>query len=90
MDWFPRQDIIECTCRPAFGLTFGNTFYVAPNTIDFSTVFLRFDITNQGPVIGTIITILVIYVLLLIWARHQDKRDIARVKLFSLIYFCKC
>ncbi|XP_071132908.1 polycystin family receptor for egg jelly-like [Mytilus edulis] len=85
MDWFPRQDIIECTCRPAFGLTFGNTFYVAPNTIDFSTVFLRFDITNQGPVIGTIITILVIYVLLLIWARHQDKRDIARWGVTPLI-----
>ncbi|CAG2248795.1 PKD1L2 [Mytilus edulis] len=85
MDWFPRQDIIECTCRPAFGLTFGNTFYVAPNTIDFSTVFLRFDITNQGPVIGTIITILVIYVLLLIWARHQDKRDISRFGVTPLV-----
>ncbi|VDI23342.1 Hypothetical predicted protein [Mytilus galloprovincialis] len=85
MDWFPRQDIIECTCRPAFGLTFGNTFYVAPNTIDFSTVFLRFDITNQGPVIGTIITILVIYVLLLIWARHQDKRDIFRFGVTPLV-----
>ncbi|XP_052067992.1 polycystin family receptor for egg jelly-like isoform X12 [Mytilus californianus] len=85
MDWFPRQHIIECTCRPAFGLTFGNTFYVAPNRIDFSTVFLRFDITNQGPVIGTLITILVIYVLLLIWARHQDKRDIARWGVTPLI-----
>ncbi|XP_076075847.1 polycystin-1-like protein 2 [Mytilus galloprovincialis] len=85
MDWFPRQDIIECTCRPAFGLTFGNTFYVAPNTIDFSTVFLRFDITNQGPVIGTLITILVIYVLLLIWARHQDKRDISRLGVTPLV-----
>ncbi|XP_063446781.1 uncharacterized protein LOC134726311 [Mytilus trossulus] len=83
MDWFPSQHILECTCRPAFGLTFGNTFYVAPNRIDFSTVFLRFDITNQGPVIGTLITILVIYVLLLIWARQQDKRDIAKVKLFT-------
>ncbi|CAC5377684.1 PKD1L2 [Mytilus coruscus] len=85
MDWFPRQHIIECTCRPAFGLTFGNTFYVAPTRIDFSTVFLRFDITNQGPVIGTLITILVIYVLLLIWARHQDKTDIARWGVTPLI-----
>ncbi|XP_063446779.1 polycystin family receptor for egg jelly-like [Mytilus trossulus] len=85
MNWFPRQDIIECKCCPAFGLTFGNTFYVAPNTIDFSTVFLRFDITNQGPVIGTLITILVIYVLLLIWARHQDKRDIVKWGVTPLI-----
>ncbi|XP_063446785.1 polycystin-1-like protein 2 [Mytilus trossulus] len=85
MNWFPRQDIIECTCRPAFGLTFGNTFYVAPNRIDFSTVFLRFDITNQGPVIGTLITILLIYVLLLIWARHQDKRDIVKWGVTPLI-----
>jgi hypothetical protein len=46
-------------------LTFGNTFYVAPNTIDFSTVFLKFDLKSQAAVLGTLIGILVIYLLLL-------------------------
>ncbi|XP_076073747.1 uncharacterized protein LOC143045258 [Mytilus galloprovincialis] len=85
MDWFPSQDTIECTCRPAFGLTFGNTFYVAPNTIDFSTVFLRFDLANQAAVLGTLIGVIAIYLLLLIWARHQDKRDIVRWGVTPLI-----
>jgi len=80
MDWFPSKEIIECICQPSFGLTFGNTFYVAPNTIDFSTVFLKFDLKSQAAVLGTLIGILVIYLLLLIWARHQDKKDIVRVR----------
>ncbi|KAJ8317990.1 hypothetical protein KUTeg_003081 [Tegillarca granosa] len=75
MDWFPTESYIECDCSPSKEMTFANTFYVAPNTIDFSTVFLKFSPLNQAAVLATLCLILVIYILLMIWARHQDKKD---------------
>ena len=74
--------ILECTCRPTFSGAFGNTFYVPPNSIEFSSVFLRFDIQNQSVVLGTVIATHVVFVFLLIWARWQDNKDFFKVNIF--------
>lgn len=49
MDWYPNKGEVSCECSGENGLTFANSFYVAPNTIDFSTVFLKFSPKDQAP-----------------------------------------
>ncbi|KAJ8317993.1 hypothetical protein KUTeg_003084 [Tegillarca granosa] len=67
-----------CLCSVAgLSTTFATTFYVPPNTIDFSKVFSKFDASNAS-VYGTVIALIVLYIVCLIWARRQDKKDIIR------------
>lgn len=46
-----------------------------PAPIDFSTVFGKFDPNNAG-VYSVIIALIVLYIVLGIWARHYDKKDV--------------
>ena len=59
-------------------MSFASSFFVAPNTIDFSTVFSKFDITNAS-VYGTLIALLLLWILALVWARRKDNQDRLRV-----------
>jgi hypothetical protein len=86
MDWNPQKADVSCDCSGQNGQTFANSFYVAPNTIDFSTVFLKFSPAEQAAVLATFIIILVLYVALMIWGRHQDKKDIVKVVMFSKFF----
>lgn len=86
MDWYPNKGEVSCECSGENGLTFANSFYVAPNTIDFSTVFLKFSPKDQAAVLAIFILVIVLYVILMIWGRHQDKKDIVKVcMIFSYI-----
>uniref|UniRef100_A0A8C4QFH4 PLAT domain-containing protein n=2 Tax=Eptatretus burgeri TaxID=7764 RepID=A0A8C4QFH4_EPTBU len=48
-------------------------FFIPPNSIDFSTVFEKFDLKNNGAVFGTIIGILLLIFLVGLWARKADQ-----------------
>ena len=53
---------------------------VPPNTIDFSNVWAKFkNLSENAAVFSTVVSLLGIYIILLIWARHMDKRDIVKV-----------
>jgi len=54
------------------------TFYVPPITIDFYTVFAKFEVNNVA-VYGTIIALLSLYILLAIGLFRKDKQDKVRV-----------
>ena len=55
---------------------------VPPNTIDFSNVWAKFkNLSENAAVFSTVVSLLGIYIILLIWARHMDKRDIVKVKI---------
>ncbi|XP_046352109.2 polycystic kidney disease protein 1-like 2 [Haliotis rufescens] len=73
-----------CTCAHAPGRAFATTFYVPPNTIDFSLVFTKFDASNAA-VYGLIIGIISVYILGLIWARRQDRKDVERWRVGYLV-----
>lgn len=60
-------------------MTFANSFYVQPNIIDFSTVFLKFSPLNQASVIATLALVFITYSFVIIWARRQDKKDLLKV-----------
>jgi len=58
---------------------------VPPNTIDFNTVFTAEKFLESMPVFCTVAGMIGIYILLIIWARHMDKKDIARVRIIIII-----
>ncbi|XP_045214928.2 uncharacterized protein LOC123565009 [Mercenaria mercenaria] len=76
--WKPDTGELDCECKPKKALTFANSFYVAPNKIDFSSVFLKFSPLNQAAVMATLILILLIYIIIVIWTRRQDRKDLLR------------
>ncbi|CAM9598140.1 unnamed protein product [Lampetra planeri] len=48
---------------------------LAPNTIDFSTVFTKFDLVSNGAVFAAVIVIILLYLIMLLWARKADIKD---------------
>ncbi|XP_061167307.1 polycystin-1-like protein 2 isoform X1 [Saccostrea echinata] len=83
----PMSTINETICRcpnPSTGSIFASTFYVPPNMIDFNTVWGKFDPSNAA-VYGTVIALLVIYVISAIFLRREDKKDIERWAIHFLV-----
>jgi hypothetical protein len=77
--WKPKTGELDCDCKPKKKMTFANSFYVAPNKIDFSSVFLKFSPLNQAAVMAVLILIFIIYILIIIWTRRQDRKDLLKV-----------
>lgn len=70
--------------------TFAGSFFVAPNPIDFSVVFGG-DLSENYLVFTVILIIFGIYLFLLVWARREDRKDVARVTThFSFILHEVC
>lgn len=64
------------TCRCKHLTSFGGGLLVKPNPIDFDTVWVAFaDIHNNMAVLATMISIFLIYILVIVWARRADTRD---------------
>ena len=51
---------------------------VPPNTIDFGSVFTKFNLNDNAGVFSTVITILGLYVFVALYARYKDKKDIIK------------
>lgn len=60
-------------------MVFANSFYVAPNSIDFASVFLKFSPLSQAAVLGTISGIAVIYVIAVLFLIRLDRNDKLKV-----------
>jgi len=59
--------------------SFGSGFVVQPNAIDFAFVFANADFLSNPTLYVTEMVIAVLYVVLFIWARRQDKKDLLKV-----------
>ncbi|KAL5018661.1 hypothetical protein ScPMuIL_004383 [Solemya velum] len=83
----PESDLVEtvCICDNPPGITFATTFYVPPNTIDFSTVFTKFDIIENGAVFGIVVALILLYIILLFWARRKDIQDVRKWSINFLV-----
>ena len=71
--------MIKCTCQDTYELTSALAFHVLPNTIDFSTVFSKFDVSGQAAVLGTILAMLTLFSLLSVWAHYWDRKGLVQV-----------
>ncbi|XP_076075490.1 polycystin-1-like protein 2 isoform X1 [Mytilus galloprovincialis] len=68
-----NETVCECSNPP--GNSFSTTFYVPPNTIDFGSVFEKFDLKNNAAVFATVVSLVLLYILLCVWAFRQDRKD---------------
>ncbi|WAQ97255.1 PK1L2-like protein [Mya arenaria] len=67
----------QCLCTHL--TSFGGEMVVPPNTIDFNNVWAKFkDLNENAAVFSTIVSLLGVYVIGLIWARHMDKKDLIK------------
>ncbi|XP_061420084.1 polycystin-1-like protein 2 isoform X2 [Lethenteron reissneri] len=70
-----------CEFKPDSRVNFGKekvfvgAEFLTPNAIDFSTVFSKFDLVSNGAVFSTVIMIVLLYLLVLLWARKADEKD---------------
>lgn len=70
--------IDETFCR-CTGHIFSTTFNIPQNLIDLYHVWGKFDAKNAS-VYGVIIALLVIYIVLAVLMRREDRKDIDRVR----------
>ena len=69
---------ILCYCSHL--TSFGSNLFVAPNPIDFDSVFKNFgSLAENIAVLALISTILGVYITCVIWARRADKKDLLMV-----------
>ena len=72
----------EMVVCQAFHLTaFGSDFFVPPNTIDFSAAYsdLGSKLAENNAVLIMLSVTLVAYIIIGIWARRMDRKDILKV-----------
>ncbi len=61
-------------------VSFAGGFFVAPNPIDFDKPFARFANLSENPVsFSTVLAIFGVYLIMLFWARREDRKDIIKV-----------
>ncbi|GBM97630.1 hypothetical protein AVEN_27050-1 [Araneus ventricosus] len=58
---------------------FGSGFLIAPNKIDFSYVFANAGFEDNLIIYLTLIISLCLYIILAIWCRWKDKKDLTTV-----------
>lgn len=68
-----------CKCNHL--TSFGSGFFVVPNTIDFAYVFANAGFADNVTIYMCVILTMLIYLLLLIWARREDLKDNEKVSL---------
>ncbi|XP_077976290.1 polycystin family receptor for egg jelly-like isoform X1 [Styela clava] len=79
-------EFTECVCNKLSPTSiFSAEFFVPPNTINFATVFAKIDIADNPAVFSTVISLIILYILLLIWARRTDKKDRIKWSLKSVV-----
>ncbi|XP_041363560.1 polycystic kidney disease protein 1-like 2 [Gigantopelta aegis] len=76
---FSRDELnneTTCVCPDTKDLVASVSFFVAPNMIDFSTVFSKFDVAGQAAVLSTLIVIFTLFVIAALFSRYKDGQDI--------------
>ena len=78
-----ESSLTSTTCRvkpTPTQASFGLSFIAPPNLIDFSTVWAKFaDISNNASVVSIIGVFLLLYIVGLVFAAREDRKDEYRV-----------
>ncbi len=73
-----NREQILCYCNHL--TSFGSDLLVAPNPIDFDSVFKNFgSLAENVAVLALISTILGVYIIGVVWARRADRRDLLMI-----------
>ncbi|XP_042888379.1 uncharacterized protein LOC122263814 [Penaeus japonicus] len=74
---FSNYKVTECNTTHL--TSFGSGMFVMPNTIDFSFVFANMGFSDNLTIYVTLILSLTIFVILMVWARVKDKKDVSQL-----------
>ena len=79
------EDFQVIPCQSSHLTTFTSAFVVEPNVIDWDFVFNNLDFYKNMTIYITEIIIVVLYIAVAIWARREDKKDVAKVNRLNII-----
>jgi len=71
----------ETECYSTHLTTFAGGFLVLPSPINWNYVFANTNFNQNKTIYLTIISISILYLLLIIYSRYKDKKDIEKVSL---------
>jgi polycystin 1L2 len=71
----------ETECFSTHLTTFAGGFLVLPSPINWNYVFANADFNKNKTIYLTVICISILYFLLIIYARYEDKKDIEKVRI---------
>ncbi|PAA49242.1 hypothetical protein BOX15_Mlig011201g1 [Macrostomum lignano] len=74
-----RTTILQTECMCSHLTSFAGGFIEAPNTIDWEYAFSNFDFTKNPTLFITEIMIAVFFIILFVWARRWDKKDVEKL-----------
>ena len=69
---------------------FASSFAFLPAAIDWSRAFAHADFISNPTIYSTVIVVVFSYIVLMIYARRFDGRDLQRVSLIASSLFCCC
>ncbi|CAF3243380.1 unnamed protein product [Rotaria sp. Silwood2] len=75
----PLTNHYETECFATHLTTFADGFIVLPSPINWSYVFANADFMRNKTIYLTVISVSVIYIILMIYARYNDKKDIEKL-----------
>ncbi|XP_033750161.1 uncharacterized protein LOC117334568 isoform X2 [Pecten maximus] len=78
-----NKRMVCCLCSHM--TTFTGDWAVAPNTIDWNFVFSNMDFFKNPTLYITEMVIAAVYIVSVIWARRQDKKDVEKLGLTPLL-----
>ncbi|XP_052783774.1 polycystic kidney disease protein 1-like 2 [Mya arenaria] len=80
-----NTNFTRCLCNHL--TSFGSEFYVPPNHINFERVFstMESDLRDNHAVLALLCTVTVLYVVGVVWAWRQDKKDIQKWGVLPLV-----
>ncbi len=79
----------ENECYSTHLTTFAGGFIVLPSPINWNYVFTNADFNKNKTIYLTVIVISIVYLLLIIYARYKDKKDIEKLGVISLMIIIK-
>ena len=78
------DDGIRCTSGTSSEIIQGVSSSFAPNTIDFSSVFSKFDINAQGAVLGVLLAVFFSCLLAMAYGHYKDRKTLLEVRISLL------
>ncbi|VDP65472.1 unnamed protein product [Schistosoma curassoni] len=80
----PKTTVQQTQCICDEFSTFTSGWFELPNSIDFNYVFANIDFNKNPTLYATEISLCIIFLLILIWARREDIKDIEKLTVTQL------
>jgi hypothetical protein len=84
MEIYSDTNLKRTHCSAQHLTSFAGGLIVLPPEINFQYVFANASFTRNPFIYTTVIVVACVYILLAVWSRHMDIRDLSKLNVFSL------